>query len=69
MANLNLTDGNKWAADSIYDTALEKSQPDLNAAAAAVADLIDTDNNGKLLGIVDGSLAAVTLTAWTGGSF
>lgn len=36
---------------------------------AAVNALATAANNGKILGVVNGQLAAVSLTAWTGGSY
>ena len=59
MANFFLTGGNKWAAEGVYDETLGQGQHELNAAAAAVGALVNAANNGKILGIVDGQLAAV----------
>ena len=69
MANLNLQNGNKWAAASVFDAAQNKGQADINARAEAIAALGAAANNGKFLGVVDGAIAAVSLEAWTGGSY
>lgn len=58
-----------WAASGVYDDALEKNQGEINARAEAVAALGAAENNGKFLGVVDGAIAAVSLEAWTGGSY
>lgn len=69
MSNFNLTGGNKWDAASVYDAARSKSQGELNATTAQLAALAVAANNGKVIGIVNGQLAAVELTAWTGGTY
>lgn len=40
-----------------------------SGVVAELAALVTEANNGKLLGIENGALAAVSLTAWTGGSY
>lgn len=69
MANLNFLNGNKLAAASVYDEAQAKGQETINARAEAIAALGTEANNGRLLGVVDGAIAAVSLEAWTGGSY
>jgi hypothetical protein len=69
MANLNLQNGNKWDAASVFDAAQNKGQAEINARAEAIAALGAAANNGKFLGVVNGAIAAVSLEAWTGGSY
>ena len=73
MALLNLQGGNKWIAESVHDVALDKSQAEINADAEsalqpedvevntlnALAALFIAGNNGKVIGVVNGSPAAV----------
>ena len=74
MAVFNLENNNKWGASSVYDATLQKSQEEINAEADtalqpaqvdtttinALAALIVPANDGKVLGVVDGALAAVS---------
>lgn len=74
MAVFNLENNNKWGAASVYDETLQKSQEEINAEAdtALQPDQVDTAtinslaalivpaNNGKVIGVVDGALAAVS---------
>ena len=69
MANISLQGGNKWTAGSVFDVATQKEQSALNAVTARVDGFQVAANNGKLLGIVNGQLAAVSLETWTGGSY
>lgn len=69
MANLNLQNGNKWDAASVFDVTQNKGQAEINARAEAIAALGAAANNGKFLGVVNGAIAAVGLEAWTGGSY
>lgn len=59
MANLNLQNGNKWDAASVYDATLSQGQSTLNGYAAALGALIGAGNNGKVLAVQSGALAAV----------
>lgn len=62
MANLSLQNGNKWNAGSVYDTAQNKTQTELNAVTAAVSALVTAGNNNKVLSVQNGALAAVAIT-------
>lgn len=70
MANFAFLSGNFWKASSVFDTAQNKPQDELNRTTAQVAALAVAANSGKLLGIgANGQLTAVELSAWTGGSY
>ena len=74
MAVFNLENNNQWGAASVYDVTLQKSQEEINAKADAalqpgqvdtttinaLAALIVPANDGKVIGVVDGALAAVS---------
>lgn len=64
------TGGKYWAAACIHDERQNLNQAVLNETTAQLKAVAVAANAGKLLGIgSDGSIQAVELSAWTGGSY